>query len=238
MKIKSTLTALAVVMMFSSAPSRAGIPVFDEVANATELQHWTEKLKQWQDTVTHYKDQMNAYKEQLATATGVRDVQTYLNQAKSLANELKRLKSRGISLNDLLNNPGGAYSSQLSALYDKYKAFDTCPDNAGESLLNSCKQMLLNQAAAIEDTTDIQEQISDTLDDISGLADRIQNARDSKESADLANVVTARSIQLNALSTQWEMSVKQAELRNQLLAEQRRKAQAEQMRNAPIADLN
>ncbi|HHH9735301.1 TPA: type IV secretion system protein VirB5, partial [Escherichia coli] len=41
-----------------------------------------------------------------------------------------------------------------------------------------------------------------------------------------------------ALTTQWEMSVKQSEMRNQLLAEQRRKAQAEQMRTAPIADLN
>ena len=43
---------------------------------------------------------------------------------------------------------------------------------------------------------------------------------------------------LNALTTQWEMSGKQSEMRNQLLAEQRRKAQAEQMRTAPIADLN
>lgn len=238
MKIKSTLTALAVALMLHTAPSRAGIPVFDEVANATDLQHWAEKLEQWKDTVTHYQDQMNAYREQLATATGVRDIQAYLNQAKSLANELKRLKSRGISLNDLLNNPGGAFSGELSALYDKYKAFDSCPDNAGQALQNSCKQMLLNQAAAIEDTTDIQAQISDTLSDISDLAGRIENAKDSKESADLANVVTARSIQLNALTTQWEMSVRQAELRNQLLAEQRRKTQAEQMRNAPIADLN
>ncbi|CAI6214866.1 Type IV secretion system VirB5 component [Escherichia coli] len=78
----------------------------------------------------------------------------------------------------------------------------------------------------------------DTLSDISNLASRIENAKDSKESQDLANVVSARSIQLNALTTQWEMSVKQSEMRNQLLAEQRRKAQAEQMRTAPIADLN
>jgi Type IV secretion system proteins. len=239
MKIKTTLTALAVVLMMGAAPVQAtGIPVVDALANTNSITQWAEKLKQWQDTVMHYKDQMNAYKAQLATATGVRDVQAYLRQAKSLANELKRLKSRGISLNDLLTGTGGSYARELNALYDKYKVFDSCPDNAGTALQASCKQMLLNQAAAIEDTTDIQNQISDTLSDISGLAERIENAQDSKESQDLANVVTARSIQLNALTTQWEMSVKQAELRNQLLAEQRRKAQAEQMRNAPIADLN
>ncbi|MDC9067864.1 type IV secretion system protein [Escherichia coli] len=36
--------------------------------------------------------------------------------------------------------------------------------------------------------------ISDTLSDISNLASRIENAKDSKESQDLANVVSARSI--------------------------------------------
>lgn len=238
MKFTATLTAITAALMLYTAPSQAGIPVFDEVANTNNLQQWTEKVQQWQQTVTHYQDQLSAYKEQLATATGVRDIQAYLNQAKSLANEIKNLKSRGISLNDLLTNTGGSYASELNTLYSKYKAFDSCPDNASETYQNSCKQMLLNQAVAIEDTTDIQEKIDDTLSDITDLASRIQNSQDIKESQDLANVVTARSIQLNALTTQWEMSVKQTELRNQLLTEQRRKAQAEQMRTAPIADLN
>ena len=186
----------------------------------------------------HYKSELNAYKEQLATATGVRDVQAYLSQAKNLANDLKSLKSRGISLNDLLTGSGGAYAGELNSLYNKYKVFDSCPDNASEALQSSCKQMLLNQAVAIEDTTDIQAKIDDTLSDIADLASRIQLSQDSKESQDLANVVTSRSIQLNALTTQWEMSVKQTELRNKLLAEQRKKAHAEQMRTAPIPDLN
>ncbi|WP_445235882.1 type IV secretion system protein [Escherichia coli] len=161
-----------------------------------------------------------------------------LNQAKNLTADIKNLKNRGISLNDLLTGSGGSYAGELNRLYDKYKLFDNCPENASEAYRDSCKQMLLNQAVSVEDTSDIQEKISDTLSDISNLASRIENAKDSKESQDLANVVSARSIQLNALTTQWEMSVKQSEMRNQLLAEQRRKAQAEQMRTAPIADLN
>ncbi|HHO9809786.1 type IV secretion system protein [Escherichia coli] len=219
-------------------PAQAGIPVFDEVANASNIQQWAEKLQQWQQTVQHYQSQMNAYKQQLATATGIRDVQAFLNQAKNLTADIKNLKNRGISLNDLLTGSGGSYAGELNRLYDKYKLFDNCPENASEAYRDSCKQMLLNQAVSVEDTSDIQEKISDTLSDISNLASRIENAKDSKESQDLANVVSARSIQLNALTTQWEMSVKQSEMRNQLLAEQRRKAQAEQMRTAPIADLN
>lgn len=238
MNVKTTLTALAAALMIYSTAPQAGIPVFDTVANTRSIQEWAEKLQQWQQTVVHYKSELNAYKEQLATATGVRDVQAYLSQAKNLANDLKSLKSRGISLNDLLTGSGGAYAGELNRLYSKYRVFDSCPDNASEALLNSCKQMLLNQAVAIEDTTDIQAKIDDTLGDIADLASRIQLSQDSKESQDLANVVTSRSIQLNALTTQWEMSVKQTELRNRLLAEQRKKARAEQMRTAPIPDLN
>lgn len=238
MKLKNTLTALTVALCLFHVPAQAGIPVFDEVANASNIQQWAEKLQQWQQTVQHYQSQMNAYKQQLATATGIRDVQAFLNQAKNLTADIKNLKNRGISLNDLLTGSGGSYAGELNRLYDKYKLFDNCPENASEAYRDSCKQMLLNQAVSVEDTSDIQEKISDTLSDISNLASRIENAKDSKESQDLANVVSARSIQLNALTTQWEMSVKQSEMRNQLLAEQRRKAQAEQMRTAPIADLN
>jgi type IV secretion system protein VirB5 len=238
MKLKTTLTALTVALCLFNVPAQAGIPVFDEVANASNIQQWAEKLQQWQQTVQHYQSQMNAYKQQLATATGIRDVQAFLNQAKNLTADIKNLKNRGISLNDLLTGSGGSYAGELNRLYDKYKLFDNCPENASEAYRDSCKQMLLNQAVSVEDTSDIQEKISDTLSDISNLASRIENAKDSKESQDLANVVSARSIQLNALTTQWEMSVKQSEMRNQLLAEQRRKAQAEQMRTAPIADLN
>ena len=238
MKLKTTLTALTVALCLFHAPAQAGIPVFDEVANASNIQQWAEKLQQWQQTVQHYQSQMNAYKQQLATATGIRDVQAFLNQAKNLTADIKNLKNRGISLNDLLTGSGGSYAGELNRLYDKYKLFDNCPENASEAYRDSCKQMLLNQAVSVEDTSDIQEKISDTLSDISNLASRIENAKDSKESQDLANVVSARSIQLNALTTQWEMSVKQSEMRNQLLADHRRQAQAEQMRTAPIADLN
>lgn len=238
MKLKTTLAALSVALCLFHTPAQAGIPVFDEIANANDMKQWAEKLQQWQQTVEHYQAQMNAYKEQLAAATGIRDVQAFLNQAKNLTTDIKNLKNRGISLNDLLTSSGGSYAGELNMLYDKYKLFDSCPENASEAYRDSCKQMLLNQAVSVEDTSDIQEKIDDTLRDITDLAGRIENAKDSKESQDLANVVAARSIQLNALTSQWEMSVKQSEMRNQLLAEQRRKAQAEQMRTAPIADLN
>ncbi|ECN1044032.1 type IV secretion system protein VirB5 [Salmonella enterica subsp. enterica serovar Heidelberg] len=225
-------------MLFSTSAISSGIPVVDAVGNLQEMTHWLERVKQWEQTVVHYKDQLQAYKDQLATATGLRDIQALVGQSKNLANDLKNLRKQGISLNDLLNNPGGAYTSQLDSLYSKYKVFDSCDTSGSTSYLDACKQQVLNQAVSIEETTEVENKISEVLSDISTLTDRIQLSKDSKESQDLANVVSARSVQLNVLTSQWEMSVRQAELRTKMLQQKREKARIEYLKKAPLTDLN
>lgn len=230
-------SALTGFIFFFSPPSFSGIPVVDAPGNAQELAHWLEKVQQWEKTVIHYDKELNAYKNQLATATGIRNVELFLRQAKNLSKDIEKLQKRGISLNDLLTNSGG-YTSDLNNLYSKYKVFDSCDKSAKGDYLDACKKMVINQAVSIEETSAIQEQIASVISDVSNLSSRISDSADSKESQDLANVVTAKSVQLNALTSQWEMSVKQSELRNQMLANQRHKAFQDKQLNAPIADLN
>nr|WP_113867800.1 type IV secretion system protein [Brenneria salicis]NMN92895.1 type IV secretion system protein VirB5 [Brenneria salicis ATCC 15712 = DSM 30166]RBP60987.1 type IV secretion system protein VirB5 [Brenneria salicis ATCC 15712 = DSM 30166]RLM29750.1 type IV secretion system protein VirB5 [Brenneria salicis ATCC 15712 = DSM 30166] len=237
MRTRYSILALS---LFISAPSiSAGIPVFDAVQNAESITQWTEKLKQWEETVTHYKSEINAYKQQLATATGVRDIQGFLSDARSLKTDIDALRKNGVSLDDLLTNQSGVYSSELQSLYNKYKSFDACnQSSASQSYLTSCKQIVLNQAVSIENTSDVENRINSTLSDISDLSDRITNAQDTKESQDLANAVAAKSVQLSALTSQWEMSVRQSEQRTTLLEQQRQKAFEQQQLTAPVADLN
>lgn len=237
--MKTRKLALALSLVFSTQAISAGIPVFDAVQNSESINQWTEKLKQWQDTVTHYKSELEAYKQQLATATGVRNIQGFLSDAKSLKTDIDTLRKNGISLDDLLTNQSGSYSSDLNGLYDKYKSFDTCTKStSSQSYLSSCKQIILNQAVAIENTSEVENKITSTLTDISDLSDRISNAQDSKESQDLANTIAAKSVQLNALTSQWEMSVKQTEQRTTLLERQKQNAFEQQQLAAPVADLN
>ncbi|MCI4005100.1 type IV secretion system protein, partial [Dickeya dianthicola] len=87
-------------------------------------------------------------------------------------------------------------------------------------------------------TREVQDRMTGTLNDIADLSDRIANAKDSKESQDLANAVAAKSVQLNALTSQWEMSVRQAEQRATLLEQQRQNAFNEQQLAAPVPDFN
>lgn len=237
MRFRDILLALS--LLISTQAMSAGIPVFNAVQNTESMNQWIQKLQQWQETVTHYRSELDAYKQQLATATGVRDVQAFLREAKSLKTDIDNLRQHGISLDDLLSNQSGSYSSELNSLYNKYKTFDTCnPSSSSQRYLDSCKQMILNQAVAIENTSEVENKITGTLGDISDLSDRIANAQDSKESQDLANAIAAKSVQLNALTSQWEMSVKQAEQRSTMLTQQRQKAFNEQQLAAPVPDFN
>ncbi|EFW7889350.1 type IV secretion system protein VirB5 [Shigella sonnei] len=228
---------LVIAIAYSSSVFSAGIPVVDAVGNAQELAHWTEKLKQWTETVQHYKSQLQAYKDQLATSTGLRDIQGLVSQGKSLKNDIISLQKQGISLDSLLTS-SSAPSGTLDALYKKFKDFDICDEKQAESYINICKQETVNKAWAIEQTADVQEKISDALNDISDLTDRMANAKDIKESQDLANAIQAKSIQLNILSQQWEINMKSSEQRDKLLAEKRRKAFRESQITAPVPQFN
>ncbi|MEX9255101.1 type IV secretion system protein [Pseudenterobacter timonensis] len=230
-------TILISLLSLSALTTQAGIPVAID-ADPLRQAEWVKEAQRWMDTVKHYQSQLDAYKNQLATAPGIRDIQHLIGQSKNLANDINNLRKRGISLNDLLNNPNGSFDSQLNGLYEKYKVFDDCNENRAAKYKNTCKQLILNQAVSIEETVEVQNKISEVLADISTLTNRIEMSKDTKESQDLANVVNARAVQLNALSTQWEMSVKQAEQREKLLQKQRKKENAEFLINAPIADLN
>lgn len=228
---------LVIVIAYSSSVFSAGIPVVDAVGNAQELAHWTEKLKQWTETVQHYKSQLQAYKDQLATSTGLRDIQGLVSQGKSLKNDIISLQKQGINLDSLLTS-SSAPSGTLDTLYKKFKDFDICDEKQAESYINICKQETVNKAWAIEQTADVQDKISDALNDISDLTDRMANAKDIKESQDLANAIQAKSIQLNILSQQWQINMKSSEQRDKLLAEKRRKAFRESQITAPVPQFN
>ncbi|CNB19656.1 type IV secretion system VirB5 component [Yersinia ruckeri] len=230
---------LALSLFISTSVVNAVILVFDTVRNTNSTNQWMQKLQQWQTTVIHYKRELDSYKQQLATATGIRDIQGFLLDAKNLKNDIDNLRKNGLSLDDLLINPNGSYSSELQNLYKKYQSFNICNQSSpSQHYLENCKQFVLNQAVLIENTHNVQNRINRTLNDISSLSDRIANAKDSKESQDLANAVAAKSVQLNILTSQWEMSFKQAEQRATMLTQQRKKTFNELQLAAPIPDFN
>ncbi|EKA0923046.1 type IV secretion system protein, partial [Salmonella enterica] len=228
----------ALIFLFAASIPQAfagGILVFDATAQLENVRQWAKEAKQWMETAQHYKDQIQAYKSQLATATGVRDIADFVDQAKSLKADLEKLRKPGQALNDLLLSGGS--SGQFDALYEKYKIFDTCNAERSGNYANVCKQQVINKAIQLEQTDEIQNQVSQTLGEINSLSNRVALAKDSKESQDLANSIQLKSVMLNTLTTQWEMSVKAAEKREKALEAERVKQWNQQQLTAPTVDL-
>ncbi|EAB6845368.1 type IV secretion system protein VirB5 [Salmonella enterica subsp. enterica] len=233
--MKTRFRTLILAFVIASPLAHAGIPVLVDADPLREAE-WLKEAQRWMDTAKHYQSQIQAYKDQLATATGVRDVASFVDQAKSLKADLEKLRKPGQALNDLLLSGGS--SGQFDTLYEKYKIFDTCKTERSESYANVCKQQVINKAIQLEQTDEIQNQVSQTLGEINSLSNRVALAKDSKESQDLANSIQLKSVMLNTLTTQWEMSVKAADKREKVLEAERVKQWNQQQLNAPTADLN
>ncbi|AJJ53063.1 type IV secretion system s family protein (plasmid) [Yersinia pseudotuberculosis IP 32953] len=229
-----TCVGLLLCLLGAAAPTfAAGIIVFDPTAKLENAEQWAKELRQWENTAKHYTSQIDAYKAQLATATGLRDIGSFVNQAKGLTADLKNLQKNGTSLNSLLSS-GGSMSGELEQLYSKYSMFDICNDNESAPFINTCKQTVVNKAIALEESEAVQQKITETLNDVSQLSLRLENATDSKESQDLANTLSLKTVQLNTLTTQWEMNAKQSEMRDKLLIDKQQKAFSKQQSEAPI----
>ncbi|HBQ6679713.1 TPA: type IV secretion system protein VirB5 [Klebsiella pneumoniae] len=233
--MKTRFRTLILACVIASPLAHAGIPVAVDADPMRDVQ-WAQELKRWMETARHYQSQIQAYKDQLATATGVRDIADFVDQSKGLKADLEKLRKPGQALNDLLLSGGS--SGQFDALYEKYKIFDTCNTAQSGSYANVCKQQVINKAIQLEQTDEVQNQVSQTLGEINSLSNRVALAKDSKESQDLANSIQLKSVMLNTLTTQWEMSVKAAEKRENALEAERVKQWNQQQLNAPTADLN
>jgi type IV secretion system protein VirB5 len=201
--IKKAITLLSVFYVFPAFSS--GIPVVDVAGNAQELLHWTEKVKQWGETVRHYETQINAYKDQLATATGVRNIGAFTSELMNLKSELQGIYNQGDSyLKNFSSNPTGALSTEAESLFKKYGAFNMC--NTGVSQSDSlCKAKVVTMAANIEQGSEISKKLSDSMQQISRLSQRIEGAQDIKESQDLANSLQAQSLKMQAIKMQYDV---------------------------------
>ncbi|MBQ5265141.1 type IV secretion system protein VirB5 [Klebsiella pneumoniae] len=233
--MKRRFHALIFACVIVSPLAHAGIPVLVDADPLREAE-WLKEAQRWMQTAQHYQSQIQAYKDQLATATGVRDIADFVDQAKSMKSDLEQLRRPGQTLNDLLLS--GSTAGQFDALYAKYRVFDTCNAEQSGRYADTCKQLVINKAIQFEQTDEIQEQVSQTLGEINSLSNRIALSRDSKESQDLANSIQLKSVMLNTLTDQWEMSVKAAEKREKVLEDVRIKQWNQQQLTAPTPDLN
>jgi type IV secretion system protein VirB5 len=160
--MKTHFYALIFACSLASPLAQAGgILVFDATAKLENVRQWQKEASNGWRPHNTTKTRYELIKDQLATATGVRDIASFVDQAKSLKADLEKLRKPGQALNDLLLSGGS--SGQFDALYEKYKIFDTCNAERSGNYANVCKQQVINKAIQLEQTDEIQNQVSQTL---------------------------------------------------------------------------
>lgn len=220
-KIKKILfITLTSLFLSSNSLNASGIPVVDAAANAQmttqnlkQIAEWAKEAKRWVDTTTHYSAQLNAYAKQLATQSGVRDVTSFLEEAKDVYDEAKKVGTTLGELKDFKNSGKDSISSKVKKLMDKFFEYDYCKDivDVDKTTQNICYQ---KRSANIEDIVFYKER-SDTIGmyskNINKLAKKLQKSKDIKESSDLNNAIQAQVALMQAEKIQIDLYAKQRE---------------------------
>lgn len=229
---------MILLMLIPFISKGGGIPVYDAVSDLKRVGEWSEKLKQWSETVEHYQSQIDAYKKQLATATGVRQIDEFTGALNNMKSELEKIYQEGDSfVADFTKNPTGKLSSKATSLFNKYGAFDMCKSGM-DTADNLCKTKVVSNAASIEQGNKINKALVSSMNQIDNLNRRTANAKDSKESQDLANALQAQSLKIQAIKMQYDVWLNKNKADEAMFNKQQMAEYNKRQLNAPIPQFN
>jgi type IV secretion system protein VirB5 len=187
----------ATVVLGAASQAQAGIPVFDAAAVAQAVQQVTAWGKQYSQMAQQYSQMVSSYNQAVTThnsLNGARGMNTLVNDPavrRYLPNEW------GQAMN-LLNSPGGytglqtritsiRSASQITSIEDT--GLD--PNSAaGRAFVGSQNQAAMNRALSEEG----YKQASDRITAIQTLIDKVGDAPDAKDVADLQARIQAEQV--------------------------------------------
>ncbi|MCQ6645018.1 type IV secretion system protein, partial [Escherichia coli] len=92
--MKKISPLILAVLIANPIVNAAGMPIGTLQQPLENIRQWTKPINGYRQ-YNHYKDQLQAYQKQLETVTGIRDIQAFVNQAKSLKADLDKLRKPG-----------------------------------------------------------------------------------------------------------------------------------------------
>lgn len=205
-------------LMFGLAaghPAQAGIPVIDGANLAQAIQQVTAWAQQYQQMVDQIQQMQQAYNN----LNGVRNMGSLVNNPAArryLPDEYQTILSSGVG--------------QWEAIYNASKKFDMATSSlsgssdAAKAFQQIAKQAAINRASAEEGYRTASERFSD----IQVLLDKVNNAPDAKDIADLQGRIQAEQVMMqneaNKLAMLQQLASAQRDLGMQQAAERRMKA--------------
>mgnify|MGYP004706625119 CR=1 FL=1 len=181
---------------------------------------------------------MNTSKGQLTSTTGVRQIGGLVSQLQSVKSEMQSIYKKGDSfISDYVNNPTGSLSSEAESVFNKYQAFGEC-STGSDAAIRLCKAKVVSTAAQVEMADSINDQIAQASDDFATLSTRLENATDSKESADLANTMQAKVAQMQALQMQMQNVAARQAAQKERIGELQQAQFRQRQQNAEVPTFN
>lgn len=243
MKNVKTL-ALAITLAFSASAQAGGIPTADGVASGQRMTQFMENVRQfmeetkrWQKTSQHYKQELQAYADQLATQTGARDVAEFINEARSIYDELDKAKKEIVSSAVIMEKGKEALKEEALALFKKYNLFDRC-ENSNLVAQRLCEAEVANNVENIVTIGAMEKRLNKKIRELDRLSYRMASATDSKEAQDLANTMQVKLAALQAEKLRFDMHQAEQVNYENLRKEQQRQLMAEREIHGKIPTFN
>lgn len=213
--IKKLLGMFALVVGFSATPAHAGIPVIDVANLAQAVQQVVAWGQQYQQMVQQYQ-QLQAQFNSLNGSRGMASLVNNPQLRKYLPSDYQTILNNGYGNWQSIRNSAKVFDvnqTGLGSTTDTYKAYEA-----------NAKQAALNRATSEEG----YKQASDRFDTIQVLLDKVNDAPDAKDMADLQARIQAEQVMMQneqvKLAMLSQLAQAQRDLAIQAAAERRMKS--------------
>jgi type IV secretion system protein VirB5 len=179
---------VGLVMMFSAAPARAGIPVIDVAAILQAVEQvvaWGEQYEQMVQSIQAYADQLKQAKEMTKKLDGLRNLGTILNDPQVFAVLPPEMRNTA----QLLYAPA-LYSTDPNAINQILGSFGLY-NTSNASQTSSAYADAIGRAQQIISSTNLRRAQIDRL------AQRVNTSSDAKDSLDMMNRNTLEVARIN-----------------------------------------
>lgn len=200
--LKTTVIAVMLGLGVSTA-NAGGIPVIDGAQIGNQIQTWVVEAQRWQQQIQQYKQDFENQKnqlltqgQQLASMTGVRDIVGFMNEAKSVLEDVKNLSKWLGNTDSILKNGKEILGADLRKIFDSYGLTNLC-NNSNLVQQKSCEGEIIIDVLKQEQNRRDLEKVNKRIDTIQGIAKRMEKAKDVKEAQDLSNAMQTQIALLN-----------------------------------------
>lgn len=238
MKMKAVKSVIATVLFTGAIVNIAnagGIPVVDGVHITTDvknqIQSWALEAERFSERVQQFKTDYENQVKQLSSMTGVRDIAGFLNEAKSVLEQVKDLDKWIGNSQEILSNGKDILSGELRKIFDSYKLTHLCEKGGNLVERKHCEGEIILDVIKQTQNKKKLKTVNQRIKKINQIAKRMETSKDVKETQDLSNAMQTQIALLQSDKMLMDIEKNADELNQRLLDKQKKDEQMKNQKN-------